>query len=120
MLISLLNLIFFSPLRRWEQYSHQNTTIDEEDVTDESMEKININSTEQSLDFICEKTQDRQISTTTTVFRAWEIPSYQNVDQNVESEVKHRSRQDSRYTIDLSDNSFDKEARSVEQNGKII
>ncbi|KAK1125360.1 hypothetical protein K0M31_005730 [Melipona bicolor] len=101
--------------RRWEQYSHQNTTIDEEDVIDESMEKININSTEQSLDFICEKTQDRQISTTTTVFRAWEIPSYQNIDQNIESEVKCRSRQDSRY-IDLSDNSFDKEACSVEQN----
>ncbi|XP_043507987.1 NK1 transcription factor-related protein 1 isoform X2 [Frieseomelitta varia] len=100
---------------RWEQYSHQNTTINEEDVIDESMEKININSTEPPIDFICEKTQDRQISTT-TVFRAWEIPSYQNVNQNVESEIKCCSRQDSRYTIDLSDNSFDKEACSVDQN----
>ncbi|OAD55833.1 Homeobox protein MOX-2 [Eufriesea mexicana] len=101
--------------RRWEQCSHQNSSIDEEDIMDESMENVNINPTEQSVDFICEKTQDRQVSTTTTVFRAWEIPSCQNTGQNAEDEAKYRSWQDSRFTINLSNNCFDKGACSVER-----
>lgn len=107
-------------MKRWEQYSQQNSTIDEENIVDESRERININSTEQSLDFICERAQDRQISTTTTVFRAWEIPAYQNTGQNTENGLKCRSWQESRYSIGLSNNSFDNEACSVEQGGKIL
>lgn len=76
------------------------------------MERVNVNSTEQSLDFVCEKTQDRQISTTTRIFHAWEIPSCQNSEQNTENEQKYYL---------WSNNSFEKEVCSVEQErGKII
>ncbi|XP_006564340.1 homeobox protein Hox-C6b isoform X2 [Apis mellifera] len=91
---------------RWQQYSHQNSSIDEKDIIDGTIEKVNVNSMEQSLDFVCEKTQDRQISTTTKIFHAWEIPSCQNSEQNTENEQKYYL---------WSNNSFEKEVCSVEQ-----
>lgn len=106
----LLNNFFLT--RRWQQYSHQNSSIDEKNTIDGTMERVNVNSTEQSLDFVCEKTQDRQISTTTRIFHAWEIPSCQNSEQNTENEQKYYL---------WSNNSFEKEVCSVEQErGKII
>ncbi|XP_031367944.1 homeobox protein Hox-C6a-like isoform X1 [Apis dorsata] len=89
--------------RRWQQYSHQNSSIDEKDTIDG---RVNVNSMEQSLDFVCEKTQDRQISTTTKIFHAWEIPSCQNSEQNTENEQKYYL---------WSNNSFEKEMCSIEQ-----
>ncbi|CAL7948706.1 unnamed protein product [Xylocopa violacea] len=98
---------------RREQYSHQNFAITEGNLINESMEKIDTNSAEQSLDFICEKNQDRQVSTTTTVFRAWENQSCENNGPNIENKVE--SWQNSRYTIGLNENFFDKEASSIKR-----
>lgn len=70
---------------------------------------MDFDSSEQSLNFICEKTQDRQITTTTTVFRAWEVPSFQDAEGKSENEIKRCSWQDP------IDDSFEKDACSVER-----
>ncbi|KOC62978.1 Homeobox protein MOX-2 [Habropoda laboriosa] len=97
------------------QYSHENVNVNENDIVEETIEKIDFNSTEQFVDFTCEKTQDHQISTTTMVFRAWEIPSSQNAGTNIENDLKYCSLQESRHTVDLTNNSSDNEAYSIER-----
>ncbi|CAK9804103.1 Homeobox protein MOX-2 [Anthophora plagiata] len=100
---------------RCGQYSHENININENDIVEETIEKIDFNSTEEFVDFTCEKTQDHQISTTTTmVFRAWEIPSCQNTGTNIENELKCCSLQEPRNTVDLTNNSIDKDEYSIE------
>ncbi|XP_034185027.1 buttonless [Osmia lignaria lignaria] len=93
---------------RLEQCSHQNG---ECNIIERSTDKMDFDSSEQSLNFICEKTQDRQITTTTTttVFRAWEIPSFQDAEGKTENEIKCCSWQDP-----IND-SFEKEACSMER-----
>ncbi|XP_003705291.2 buttonless [Megachile rotundata] len=96
---------------RWEQCSQNG-----ECNTERSAEKLDLDPSEQSLNFICEKAQDRQVTTTTTttVFRAWEVPSFQDGDGKVENEIKCCSWQNSRYTSDSTD-SFEKEACSIDR-----
>ncbi|XP_076648733.1 buttonless [Halictus rubicundus] len=59
---------------RWEQYYNENTEKDDTHYLDKDQ------------DIICEKTQDREI--TTTMFRAWEVPFLQNTVQNAGDEAK--------------------------------
>lgn len=113
-LVQLVNT--YSLQNRREQYLNEN---DEDDLIEGSIETVDLHSTEHTINFVCEKTQDRQIST--TVFRAWEIPSCQNTGPRIENEPKYRSWQESKGTIDLSGVTCDSEACSIDdENGKTI
>ncbi|XP_076750623.1 buttonless [Xylocopa sonorina] len=100
---------------RREQYSHQNFATNEGNTNDQSMEKGDTNSTEQPLEFIYERNQDRQVSTTTTVFRAWENQSCENNGPNIENKIECHSWHNSRYMIGLNENFFDKEASLIKR-----
>nr|XP_031849911.1 homeobox protein Hox-D8-like isoform X1 [Nomia melanderi]XP_031849912.1 homeobox protein Hox-D8-like isoform X1 [Nomia melanderi]XP_031849913.1 homeobox protein Hox-D8-like isoform X1 [Nomia melanderi] len=74
---------------RWEQYLNENAPKENSQYPDAAQS------------FICEKTQDREI--TTTVFRAWEVPLLQNSPQNTGDEGKHHSWQNSQGTTSIGD-----------------
>ncbi|XP_043255920.1 NK1 transcription factor-related protein 1 [Colletes gigas] len=74
---------------RTGHYSHRNVNVNENGVIKQSSKKDCLNFMEESGDCNCEKTQDRQITTT---FHTWEVPYCQNSEQNGENEMDYLSR----------------------------
>lgn len=84
------------------------------------MGKGDSNFTDETEDFICEKTQTHQI-TTTTVFRAWDVPFLENVVPSAEDEIKCHSWQDLQYTTGFTNAFYRKEECSIPREvGKLI
>ncbi|XP_076666235.1 buttonless [Andrena cerasifolii] len=100
-------------MHRWQQYPHQSANTNEHDKMTRSMGKEESNFTDETEDFICEKTQTHQI-TTTTVFRAWDVPFLENVVPSAEDEIKCHSWQDLQYTTGFANAFYRKEECSVQ------